>query len=293
MSTWAILDLMIYVWIFLIVIVGIGAMIAIFVMRGAYKHYYLRLDLTSSKAIGFLDRARIVKEHDGTSYWKLLKAKHKINRPPSEAIVPLADGKYFVRAFDLGNMNYKYSPEEIDEKTYAQVREIERRIHKDIEKTFFTKVSDHLLQLKRKSFLQLITVKPTPIIIFPAEVYTKEFTKDLTKDIIKADERQNAYNQIKKAYEKKVKGWAEWGMPVVVITGLVIMVSVMFIFGENLVRPIAEMQGVTAKTAEMNRQTQEQLTEMMRYVTLVVEDKQLGQSEIGGTVQLLNRTAPD
>jgi phosphate/sulfate permease len=293
MSTWAILDIILYMWIFIIIIGFFLSIIMIFVMRGQYKHIYLRLDLTSSKAMGYMDKAKEVKENDGTIYWKLMKSKHKINRPPSDALIPLGSGVYFVRAFDLGNMNYKYSPEEIEDKTYRKLKEIEAKIIDQNSKSFYQKVREHLIDIRRRTFIQLMKIKPTPIVIYPAEVYTQEFTKEITKDIIRADERQNAYNQIKKAYEKRLKGWAQWGIPIIVVTALVIMISVMFIFGENLVRPITEMQAVNARTADTNRQTQESLSEMMRYIAIVVEDKQLAESEAGGTVQLLNKTAPN
>lgn len=284
----------------ILIILALGFIIALLYLlrqRSLYKHYFFRELLTSSKPIGILDRAREVKEKDGTVFWKLLKSKDLINMPPNNALIPLTNGSFFVRAYDLGNMNYKYSKEDLDADALLKVKELETKIYREGKNQYFERVRRHLIDIKTKTFLNYIIdtpiAKPTPVYIFPTETHTIDFVKDMSRDVIKADERQNAYNQIKKAFEERLNSWERWGIPIVVVVALVIMISVMFIFGAELVRPIAEVHARTADMVAAQAMVAEKQADIMQIINNMVKSGQLAFNEKGGAIIAFNQSAPN
>ena len=170
------IDIILYIVLgfMILLIIGIGSYFLW--LMSQYKHTFIRKIITGGKTLIESDKAReIIDKKTGNIFWKLLKAKHTITRPPNEVITPTTKGKYCVEAYYLGDINYTH------------------------EKPISSEILDKYYRFQE----HLETV--------PAG------------EPITTNQRQNAYSEIEKAFNRKHKGISALILPIVVISALVVM----------------------------------------------------------------------
>jgi hypothetical protein len=262
----------------------------VFYLVGQYKHIFIRKIITGGQPYILIDKAKEYKDKKtGVIYWKLLKAKHTISRPPARAIHPTDKGTYCVEAYYLGDINYKYSISELDDNIKEDLAKFEKEYDLDIQENIKDIVKAKLLDLKKKSIFDLLTFKPTP-----AYVYSTSKPEILQNDrTITTNERLLAYDQIKAAYERKHKGISQYIPMIAGIAALVILIAVVFIFGGDLIKPMVELNQRNAQVTDSIAEIARSLDNTAKILAGVIQERQYITADTGGTVALLNRTAPN
>lgn len=294
------LDTFLYIFlgflgVILIVIVGFFIYIT-----GQYKHVFVRKDLTGEKPFKVIDKAReIYEKKTGVYYWKLLKAKHRIARPPNTAINPTEKGNYFVEAYYLGDVNYIYSKDELSDDTREEISKYLDDFKITYQKGFLSKLKAKLQHLQQLKLFRLTLFKPSPIYIYTHDYKDLKELKGknkLNKTInsykpITTNQRLIAYQQIKKAYEKKITGLAQYLPIIVSVVGIIVLVSLVLIFGGELITPIANLGGQLANNQEAQitiTNTQAHITNML---SQIIQERQVISGEVS-KIPLLNQTPP-
>lgn len=281
------------------------AVVFILRMRGTYKHTFIIKNLTGDKPFKIIDKAKeYFDKPTGVIYWKLLKKKHTIARPPSDALSVDDKGNYVVEAFYMGDVNYTYNSQDLDKDTLKKITTIIKFSKTLYKKSLIGLIREKYENIAKKSLFSLILFKPSPLYVYARDdVKTSEITdhKELRRDDkgkfetvkpfkpITTNQRLIAYDQIKKAYETKHKGLMQYIFPIAIITILVVLVAIVFIFGGEIIKPMSALAGqletgmsrandITARQAEITTLLAEIITERQYQI---------------GTPALINTTAPD
>jgi hypothetical protein len=269
-------------------LVVVALIIFIILKRAQYKHNFIRKIITGGTPIIKVDKAKeFTDKKTGTIYWKLLNAKHTIARPPSEALHPTDKGNYSVEAYYLGDINYHYLKNQADQDTVNKIVEIAEKIHSEVNEGVLNKFRDQVIEVQKKRLLQLWNFKPTPIYIYT------ESKKDLIQDkeAITTNQRLIAYDEIKTAYERKQGALAMWLPTLVSVGALIFLVVVVIVFGNDLIKPMIELNNANAATTESIAKIAQQLDTTSRIMVSVIQDRQIMLSE--QTRALLNATPPN
>ena len=293
------IDLIIYVILGFVVFGLVLSVTMLIYFRGKYKHFFVRKILTGDKPVKIIDKAREVYDKDtGVYYWKLLKAKHLIGRPPSEAIHVTEKGNYYVEAYYLGDLNYIYGKENITPDLKAKIKQIGDETRKEFKFSLLDTIRRKYFEIARQKLLRLILYKPRPIYVFSSDF--KNFD-DLKKDNptintykpITTNQRLIAYGQIKKAYEKKSTGLMQLAYMAIPIVAMIILISIIFIFGGEIIKPLASLGGELASTVEKANEITKSQSDITQMLAAIIQERQYITSQVGGTVGQLNRTPPD
>jgi hypothetical protein len=272
----------------LFIIAIIIVVVIIILERGKYKHTFIRKILTGGPPVVVIDYAKEYKDKKtGNIFWKLRDAKHVIGRPPNTVLHSTVKGTYCVEAYYLGDINYHYLAnveEEVKKDLFGAYCDYKM----DFDKSLLSKFKQFLADIKLKNILNLTVFNPEPIY-----VYNKSLEQTINdKYLITTNQRLIAYEEIRKAAEQRGGTWAQW-LPVVAGLGaLVILVAVVFIFGNDLIKPMVELNQQNVEVTKQNAQIANQLADVARLLTGTIQDKQYITGSAGGTVALLNKTAP-
>ena len=292
-------DIILYVIVGFLIF-GIIAVVGLIIFfRSQYKHTFIRKNLTGDKPVKIIDKAReVYDKKTGVYFWKLLDAKHTIGRPPAEALHVDKKGNYVVEAYYLGDINYIFSKESVGDKDLKEMAEIFKETQIEYKKNLKDLLREKLVETARLKWLSLAFFKPKPVYVY--NVDHKSFN-DLkaqggtvtTYKPITTNQRLIAYDQIKKAYEKKIKGFEKWAPLVVSIVAIIVLISVMFIFGGELIKPIADL----GTKLNQNLETQRDITRAQAQITTllasIIQERQYFVDESDGeVVRILNQTAP-
>lgn len=289
-------DIILYV-ILGFLIIGIILLLTIFiVLRGKYKHTFIRKVLTGDKPAKIIDKAREIYNKDsGVYYWKLLKAKHVIGRPPSQALNLTEKGNYIAEAYYLGDLNYIYSEDNLSESDKRFIELIEKKTRKEYKKGFFNKIRSDLEAITTKKTLKLARFKPSPVYIYTRDYsHLEEFKNNPTIKAyrpITTNQRLIAHDQIKKALERKNSGLMQLAYMAVPIVAMIVLISVIFIFGGELVKPIAALgDKLGGYMDEATKITQSQAA-LTNQLATIIENRQYIGENIGEVIRA-NNTAP-
>ena len=88
------------------VMAGCGVIFFVWIM--GFKHKFRVRQITGTKTFIVDDKARVYKDKDGVTYWRLLKFRDIIPMPPSDAIDVTSKGKFVVEAYRNEQGEYQY-----------------------------------------------------------------------------------------------------------------------------------------------------------------------------------------
>jgi F0F1-type ATP synthase membrane subunit b/b' len=77
------------------------------------------------------------------------------------------------------------------------------------------------------------------------------------------------------------------------IAALVILIAVIFIFGGDLIKPMVELNQRNAQVTDSIAEIARSLDNTAKILAGVIQERQYITADTGGTVALLNRTAPN
>ena len=100
-------------------IAGIGAVVFVFVQRMKYKHTFVRRIVTGTKTIVIQDKFKEFTDKEGTTWWKLLKARHILPKAPPDAINITSKGRMHVEAYYTEDGQYQYARDTMDQKMFT------------------------------------------------------------------------------------------------------------------------------------------------------------------------------
>jgi len=105
MVNWTTFDIIVLIIIFFLILFIIGLFVLFFYLRGQYKHTFIKHIVTGDKDFLQIDKAKeYTDKESGVTYWKLLKSKHIISRPPNNALQVTEKGHFAVE--DLVYIRY-------------------------------------------------------------------------------------------------------------------------------------------------------------------------------------------
>lgn len=295
----SIVDIVLFVIVGFLIFGIIAVVGIIFFLKSQYKHTFIIKNLTGDKPIKTIDKAKeIYDKKTGIYFWKLLNTKHLIGRPPSRALHVDMKGNYIVEAYYLGDINYIYSTEKIDEKTAEKINQVYQDTEEEYKENIIGTLRAKLLETARLNWVSLSFFKPKPVYVYTNDHKSFDSLKDQGGTIntfkpITTNQRLIAYDQIKKAYEKKIKGFEKWAPLVVSIVAIIVLISVMFIFGGELIRPIAELGTKLNENLDTQKDITKSQAEITSLLASIIQERQYFLDEgDNGVIRLLNQTAP-
>jgi hypothetical protein len=278
------IDILFWVLLGVLVLVIVGLIVFIVYKLGQYKHTFIRKVITGGDPIILTDKAReFTDPKTGTVLWRLLKAKHTIARPPNKAIHPTEKGNYCVEAYYLGDINYYYSSGEITEDTRKEIIALAQSVKTEYDKNLISALRAEVLKVQKKRLFDLFRYKPSPIYVYTDSL--EQVVAD--KNTITTNQRLIAYDEIKKAYERKRNGLAQWLPTIVSVGALVMLVVVIIVFGNDLIKPMIELNNGNVAITQSQANIAQKMSDASNMLASIIQERQMIQS--GG---LANVTAP-
>jgi len=251
-----IIDQAIFYFSILILLALIIAGIIFFRYMIQYKHKIRIRELTGTKKLIVDDLAREYKDDDGVEWWKLLKRKHLMPKPPDDCIELTNKGRKCVEAYYTENGEYLFLRDKNPDRKY--LRNIgAKEIYGN-----FPKIN------KIKKFRGVYSF------ITDAHDNVESF------DYISTPQKQIWVSQAKKAFMRKKKDWKEMLVPIVAISMFAMVLVAAMIFWGEIMKPFIDMGGKLTEVSE-------NLKETSRYF----RDAQLGKQSVEGT-QIIGEVAP-
>lgn len=199
--------LYIYVLIFVILaVIGVAAFLVYTLM--SYKHKIRIRDIGDKHKIVFDDRAKEIRDKNGTVYWKLFKLKRKVSAPPSAAVEIDIKGKKVVEAYrnEEGELTWIHDN--------AKILPIPKEI---------ANIADYALRKQKQTEWQKANN-----VVASFEAYSYE-------------ERSFNIDQHEKALAKKGQSWQELLLSLAPFGALIIFAAILVFGFGTLTKPSIEM----------------------------------------------------